>query len=94
MKTILATLLVVASSAAMANSDVSAEDMKKMALEACEANVANIPAEQKEMVLKTCKCTVEKTDYAEVLKASQSGDVDAVTKKAQEAALECAKANQ
>lgn len=92
MKTILATLLVVASSAAMANP--SAEDMKKMALQACEANVANIPAEQKEMVLKTCKCTVEKTDYAEVLKASQSGDVDAVTKKAQAVALECAKANQ
>lgn len=94
MKTILTTALLLASSAAMANPGVSADQMKEAALKSCEANVANLPEGQQKVALETCKCTVNKTDYAEVLKASQSGNMEGVTKKAQEVALECAKANQ
>ena len=57
----------------------SADDLKKSALEACEAQAAAIPEAQREMVVKVCECSAENTDYDIMLKA-QSGDQDAVTK--------------
>ncbi len=58
---------------------LSADDLKESALEACQAQAAAIPEEQREMVVKVCKCSAENTDYEIMLKA-QSGDQDAVTK--------------
>lgn len=57
----------------------SADDLKKSALEACQAQAAAIPEEQRGIVMNVCKCSAENTDYEIMLKA-QSGDQDAVTK--------------
>jgi hypothetical protein len=52
-----------------------AEQMREASLSACDAQAAQMPEAQKELVLKTCKCSVENTDYAAMLAAAQSGDM-------------------
>ncbi len=62
-----------------------AAEMKKQALAACDAQAAQIPEAQREMVSKMCKCGAENTDYDLMLKA-QSNDQEAM-KMAQENAM-------
>lgn len=71
---------------------LSVDDLKKSAIEACDAQAAAIPEEQREMVAKVCTCSAENTDYELMLKA-QSGDQDAVsqaTQSAMEVGQKCA----
>lgn len=64
---------------ASAYAQLSADDLKKSALEACQAQAAAIPEEQRGMIVKVCECSAENTDYEIMLKA-QSGDQEAITK--------------
>lgn len=66
----------------------SADEMKKMALDACEAQAAAIPEAQRAAVVNMCECTAENTDYEVMLKA-QSNDQEAM-KLAQENAMKIA----
>jgi len=81
-KKVLLLAALLASTTALAQQ--SADDLKKSTLEACDAQAATLPEEQREMVAKVCKCSAENTDYELMLKA-QSGDQDAVTQATQSA---------
>ena len=67
----------------------SAEDLKKQSLQVCEAQVAQLPEEQKAQVLSICNCTIENTDYEKVLKYSQEGNLTKVQEDAIKVAQEC-----
>lgn len=68
-----------------------ANQLKEAALKACEVEVAGVPEDVREMTKKLCECKVEKTDYAAVLEAQQSGDAEKVRKDALDVAAACAK---
>ncbi len=76
MKKVILMTAVLASTSAFAQ--LSADDLKKSTLEACQTQAAALPEEQRAMVEKVCTCSAENTDYELMLKA-QSGDQDAVT---------------
>lgn len=95
MKKILVSALIIASTSSFAQVPAAgapnAEDLKKMALEACETQMEQVPAEMREKAMKTCKCTVEKTDYEALLAAQKAGDTEKIQADATAAALACAK---
>ncbi len=64
----------------------SADDLKKQSMQACEAQAAQLSAEQKEAVLAVCKCTTENTDYDQLIKDINAGN----TAKAQESSIKVA----
>ena len=68
-----------------------AQYYKSAALKSCENAVENLTGNVKQSVLKSCQCTVEKTDYDEVMKAQSTGDYEKVQQLALAAAEKCAK---
>ena len=69
----------------------TAEDLKTQTLQICQAQAAQLSGEQKEQYLSICNCTVENTDYDQVLKDSLAGNVTKVQENATKVAQECQK---
>jgi len=67
-----------------------AKQLKEIALKACETQMEQVPAEMRERAMKTCKCTVEKTDYAAVIEAQKAGNLEKIQADATATAMECA----
>ncbi|MCF6301445.1 MAG: hypothetical protein L3J52_10075 [Proteobacteria bacterium] len=72
-------------------SAMSADEMKDAALEACNTQAEQMPAESRDLVLKSCKCYVDNTDYAAVLSDTTSGDTDKLQADALAVAEKCQK---
>jgi len=70
---------------------MDANQLKEAALKACDTQLENIPENLREKTKKSCLCTVNKTDYAEVLAAQQSGDNEKIQQDALKVAEACAK---
>lgn len=68
-----------------------AQFYKNAALKSCESAVEHLTGDAKNSVLHSCQCTVEKTDYDEVMKAQSTGDYEKVQQLALAAAEKCAK---
>ncbi|MCX7553774.1 hypothetical protein OS175_07780 [Marinicella sp. S1101] len=68
-----------------------ATQLKDDAMRACAAEVAGVPEDMQAKTQKLCECKVNKTDYAAVLEAQQSGDSEKVRGDALKVAAECAK---
>lgn len=51
-----------------------ATQLKEMSLKACDAQAAQAPEEQREMMTQICKCTVENTDYESLMEKTAAGD--------------------
>ncbi len=66
---------------------MDADQLKEQSLEACKTSSQQVPEEYREQTYKTCKCTVEKTDYEAVL----AGNTEQVQADALKNAQECAK---
>ena len=88
MKTILMLGLIGLTSAAFAQ---DGKQLKEIALKACETQMEQVPAEMRDRAMKTCKCTVNKTDYDAVIAAQKAGNVEQIQKDATAVAMECAK---
>ena len=69
----------------------SAEDLKAQSLQICDAQVNQLPEEQRETVSAICTCTVENTDYEQLLKNSQEGNITKVQEDAAKVAEQCQK---
>jgi len=67
-----------------------AAQLKETSLSACDAQAAQMPEIQREQVSKICKCTVENTDYEELLTKSAAGDTAGVQADAIAVAQKCA----
>ena len=68
-----------------------AKQLKEIALTACKTQMEQVPAEMRDRAMKTCTCTVEKTDYDAVIKAQQAGNLEKIQADATAVAMECAK---
>lgn len=70
-----------------------AAQLKEMSMQACDAQTAQLPEEQKEMAMKVCECTVSNTDYDALMTNSQAGDLEKVQADAMAVAQKCAEDN-
>ena len=70
-----------------------ATQLKEMSMQACDAQTAQLPEEQRSMALKVCECTVNNTDYEKLTADSQSGDLEKVQADALAVAQKCAEEN-
>ena len=70
-----------------------AAQLKEMSMQACDAQIAQLPEEQRGMALKVCQCTVDNTDYAKLTADSQAGDLEKVQAEALAVAQKCAEEN-
>lgn len=86
-KTFIIVLAMTASSAFA----MDANQLKEAALKACQTQLEQVPENLREATKKTCECNVNKTDYAAVLAATQSGDTEKIQADALKVAQECAK---
>ena len=78
MKKITTVLCIAALSLSVTNSFAQdAKQLKEESLKACDAQAAQMPESQRELVSKVCKCTVEKTDYESLLAKIAAGDATA-----------------
>jgi hypothetical protein len=68
-----------------------ATQLKDDAMRACVIEVAGVPEDMQAKTKQLCECKVNKTDYAAVLEAEQSGDSEKVREDALKVAAECAK---
>ena len=66
-------------------------DLKAQTLQICQAQAAQLADEQKELILALCNCTVENTDYDQVLKDSIAGNITKIQEDATKVAQECQK---
>ena len=93
-KLILASTFAVVSLGATNGYAQDAAQLKQISIDACDAQVAQIPEDQRELVLEICKCTVENTDYEALLAKAAAGDQSlqadaiAVAQKCQEEATQ------
>jgi hypothetical protein len=69
-----------------------AAQLKDVSMQACDAQAAQVPEAQRELMSKICKCTVENTDYEAFLEKSASGD-ESVQADAIAVAQKCAEEN-
>jgi len=69
---------------------MDADQLKEMALKACDTQLESIPAEMREQSKKVCECSVNNTDYAALLAAQQTGDTAKLQEDALKVAQECA----
>lgn len=67
------------------------EQMKEASMQACNAQVAKLSAEQQEAGLKVCECTVENTDFEALQADTQTGNIQKVIADSQAIAQDCAK---
>ncbi|WP_395373735.1 hypothetical protein [Marinicella sp. W31] len=88
MKTILMLGLIGLTSIAFAQ---DAKQLKEIALKACDTQMEQVPAEMRDRAVKTCKCTVNKTDYEALLTAQKAGNMEKIQADATAVAMECAK---
>jgi len=89
-------LISLTSAALLLSSSVLAQDaaqLKEMSMQACDAQTAQLPEEQRAMALKVCTCTVDNTDYAKLTADSQAGDLEKVQADALAVAQKCAEDN-
>lgn len=70
---------------------MDASQLKEAALNACDSQLDSVPENMREKTKKVCECNVNKTDYAAILTATQSGDSSKVQQDAMKVAEECAK---
>lgn len=70
-----------------------AAQLKELSMQACEAQILQLPEEQRSMTLKVCECTVSNTDYEKLAADSQSGDLEKVQADALAVAQKCAEEN-
>ena len=88
-KIIIALSFAAASLTALTASAQDAAQIKDLSLKACEAQSAQMPEEQRELVMKICTCTVENTDYDVLLEKSVAGDTASVQADALAVAQKC-----
>jgi len=86
MKKILAGVLFLVSVNAVAQ---DASQLKEMAIQACAAQVAQLPADQQAAASATCNCTAENTDYEKMMSANQAGDIETIKADALAVAEKC-----
>ena len=83
-------LIVVLSMISSTSFAMDADQLKDMALKACDTQLEHVPAEMREQSKKICECSVNKTDYAAMLTAQQTGDTTKLQEDALKVAQECA----
>lgn len=84
------TLIIVLMMVASTGYTMDAEQLKEAALKACETQLESVPENMREQSKKVCTCNVKKTDYAAVIAAQQSGNMEEVQANAIKNAQECA----
>ena len=68
-----------------------ADQMKEEALKACDTQVAQMPESSKDLILKSCKCNVENTDYEAILAHTTAGDTEKLQADMLAVAMKCQK---
>jgi len=75
MKKVIVALTIAGASLTVLNASAQdADQIKSLSLQACEQQAAQLPEDQRELVMKICECTVENTDYETLLAKSAAGD--------------------
>ena len=84
-------LIIILAMLSSAGFAMDANQLKEAALKACDTQLESVPEEMREASKKTCACNAKNTDYAAVLEAQQSGDMEKVQQDALKVAEACAK---
>ncbi len=87
------TIFMIAGLIAGTASAQDAEQLKEFALNACDTQMQQVPADQREKAMKICKCTVNNTDYAAVLENTKAGNTEQIQKDALAVAQKCTTEN-